>query len=55
MKLPHFLQIGANKAASSWLWRACREEPDIYIPAMPDNVNFFAMHSHRGLEWHGKT
>jgi hypothetical protein len=50
--LPNFLHIGASKAASSWLWNVCKEHPDIYVPDSPDNVNFFTVHYHRGLEWY---
>jgi len=42
MTLPNFLHIGINKAASSWLWRVCQQHPDIYVPEMPDNVNFWS-------------
>ena len=55
MTLPNFLHIGAAKAASSWLWRVCKEHPGIYVPASPDNVNFFTVHYHRGVEWYERT
>lgn len=53
--LPNFLHIGAAKAASSWLWRVCREHPQIYVPDAPDNVNFFTVHYQRGLPWYEQT
>lgn len=53
--LPNFLHIGASKCASSWLWRVCLEHPDVYCPRTPDNVNFFTVHYHRGLEWYQRT
>lgn len=55
MPLPNFLHIGVAKAASSWLWRVCREHPEIYVPDSPDNVNFFTVHYHRGLAWYERT
>lgn len=55
MTLPNFLHIGINKAASSWLWKVCQEHPDICVPDMPDNVNFFTVAYHRGLDWYEKT
>jgi len=55
MTLPDFLHIGINKAASSWLWRVCQQHPDIYVPEMPDNVNFFTVAYHRGLRWYADT
>jgi len=53
--LPNFLHAGASKCASSWLWRVCIEHPDIYVPDPPDNVNFFTVGYHRGLEWYERT
>lgn len=57
---PNWLHIGAAKCASSWLWRVCIEHPDIYVPTehrpdQPDNVNFFTVHYHRGLDWYERT
>jgi len=53
--LPNFLHIGAAKCASSWLWRCLKEHPQVYVPDAPDNVNFFTVHYHRGLEWYERT
>jgi hypothetical protein len=52
MTVPNFLHIGINKAASSWLWRVCQGHPEICVPEMPDNVNFFTVHYQRGLQWY---
>ena len=53
--LPNFLHIGAAKCASSWLWRCLKEHPQIYVPDAPDNVNFFTVHYHRGIDWYEQT
>lgn len=58
--LPNWLHIGAAKCASTWLWRVCIEHPEIYVPTLhrpdqPDNVNFFTVHYHRGLDWYQQT
>lgn len=53
--LPTFLHAGAAKCASTWLWRCLKEHPQIYVPDAPDNVNFFTVHYHRGLEWYERT
>jgi len=50
--LPNFIHIGAAKCASTWLWRVCQQHPDICVPDMPDNVNFFTVSYHRGLQWY---
>ena len=52
---PDFLHVGAAKCASSWLWRVCLEHPEIYVPETPDNVNFFTVSYHRGIEWYERT
>jgi hypothetical protein len=49
---PDFLHIGAAKSASTWLYQACLEHPEIYVPPNNDNVNFFLVHYHRGLDWY---
>jgi len=62
--LPNFLHLGAAKAASTYLWTACKEHPDIYVPAKfiengketkADNPNFFVGSYHRGLRWYEGT
>ena len=55
MTLPNFLHIGAAKCASTWLWRVCREHPEIYVPRTPDNVNFFTVAYFRGFDWYLST
>ena len=50
--LPNFLHIGVAKGASTWLYQACLEHPDIYVPPKNDNLNFFLIHYHRGLSWY---
>ena len=50
--LPDFLHIGVAKGASTWLYQACIEHPDVYVPPENDNVNFFLIHYHNGLQWY---
>ncbi len=50
--LPNTFHIGAAKCASTWLYHACLEHPDIYSPPDNDNLNFFLVHYHRGLDWY---
>jgi hypothetical protein len=37
------------------LWNVCKEHPEVYCPDYPDNVNFFTVHYHRGLDWYERT
>jgi hypothetical protein len=53
--LPNFLHVGAAKCASTWLYKACREHPGVYVPPNHDNVNYFLTQYHRGLEWYMQT
>lgn len=53
--LPQFLHIGAAKCASTWLYRACLEHPEIYAPPHNDNINFFLSTYHRGIDWYADT
>ena len=32
MALPHFLGIGAQKAATSWFWTNLRAHPEVWMP-----------------------
>jgi hypothetical protein len=50
--LPNFLHVGSAKAASTWLYQACLEHPEVYAPPRNDNLNFFVVHYHEGLNWY---
>jgi hypothetical protein len=50
--LPDYLHIGSAKAASTWLYQICLEHPEIYTPPNNDNINFFLVHYHKGLNWY---
>ena len=50
--LPNTFHIGAAKCASTWLYHACLEHPDVYSPPHNDNLNFFLLHYDRGLDWY---
>ena len=53
--LPSFLHIGAAKCASTWLWRAYQEHPEMCVPADVDNPSFFLEDYHRGFDWYNET
>jgi hypothetical protein len=51
-KLPSFLVIGVQKAATSWLWYCLEEHPDIFLPKKrEDNYLGGEKYQSRGWEW----
>ncbi len=55
MSLPNAFHIGAAKCASTWLYHACLEHPEIHSAPENDNLNFFLLHYDRGLDWYERT
>ena len=55
MPLPHFIVIGAAKAATSSLCASLEHHPQIHIPAQKE-FNFFSMDEvySRGVEWYAQ-
>jgi hypothetical protein len=49
--LPTFLYIGAAKCGSTWIYRALRAHPEVFVPPAKD-ICFFDQHYGRGLEWY---
>ena len=50
-ELPHFLGIGAQKAASTWLYRCLRAHPRLWLPPIKE-LHYFTHHtedSHAGI------
>ena len=52
MHLLHFLCIGPQRTASSWLDRALRAHPKLRFPAQVKETFFFDRHFERGFEWY---
>jgi hypothetical protein len=67
MALPHFLGVGVQKAATSWLWSSLRQHPEVWMPPVkelhyfdhmyvPDNRAWTTWHNIksviRTLRWH---
>jgi hypothetical protein len=48
---PDFLFIGPDKTGSTWLYRALRSHPEIFVPSVKD-IYFFDRYYHRGLDWY---
>ena len=49
---PAFLGMGAQKAATSWIYACLAEHPQIYMPAK--EIHFFSKNAkwHRGYDWY---
>lgn len=52
MTLPTFLGIGVPRAGTSWLNTLLAGHPDVYVPAIRDEIRFFDEHYDRGFEWY---
>jgi hypothetical protein len=51
--LPDFIHAGTTKAASSWLYNALSEHPEVSMAKVSD-LNFFNVSYHRQQEWYAK-
>ncbi len=49
--LPNVLVIGAQKAATSWIYQCLKEHPDVFVPFVKEQ-HFFDQNYHEGLEWY---
>ena len=50
---PTFVGIGAQKCASTWLYRVLQDHPDVYVSEEKE-LNFFSYHFDRGYQWYQK-
>jgi len=51
MRLPDFLGIGAQRAATTWVHQCLREHPQIFVPPCKE-VHFFNDNYDKGLSWY---
>lgn len=51
MKTPNFFYIGPDKAGSTWIFRALRSHPDIFVTSAKD-LYYFDQYYERGLDWY---
>jgi hypothetical protein len=49
-RLPHFLLIGAIKAATTWVAWELQQHPDIFLPG--PEPHYFTREFHRGPDWY---
>jgi hypothetical protein len=52
MTLPTFLGIGLPRAGTTWLNQLLASHPDVYVPAIRDEIRFFDERYERGLGWY---
>ena len=50
--LPTFVGIGVQRAGTTWIHRCLREHPQVCVPHVKKEVQFFNRHFDRGLEWY---
>ncbi|MCC6682294.1 MAG: sulfotransferase [Phycisphaeraceae bacterium] len=50
-RLPNFLFIGAAKCGSTWVYRALRAHPQVFVPPAKD-VYYFDRYYHKGPHWY---
>lgn len=50
---PDFIIAGPQKCATTWLYEALREHPDVYLPPT-DAVHYFDIHYGRGDDWYAE-
>lgn len=49
---PYFLGIGAMKAGSSWLHNLLKSNPELCLPHVKKEVQFFDLHFQKGQRWY---
>lgn len=52
MTLPTFVGIGAPRAGTTWLNTLLASHPDVYVPTLRDEINFFDQYWNRGVGWY---
>lgn len=50
--LPNFLGIGVPRAGTTWLHELLATHPQVRVPTIRKELNFFDLNYHRGLGWY---
>jgi hypothetical protein len=51
MTLPNFVGIGAQRAATTWIYNCLKEHPEVFVPNAKE-LHFFDMHFQNGIAWY---
>lgn len=54
LKLPNFLGIGVQRAATTWLHNCFQQHPDVFVPSDIKEVCYFNRHKDKGLKWYSE-
>ena len=49
--LPNFIGIGAQRAATTWLYQCLKEHPEVYVPDVKE-IHFFDENYDKPLAWY---
>lgn len=52
MVLPNFLVIGAQASGTTWLDSQLRGHPQVYLPTVRKEVQFFSRYFDKGIDWY---
>jgi hypothetical protein len=50
-KLPNIIYAGTAKSASTWIYEALSDHPNVFTPET-DSVHFFDLNFHKGINWY---
>ncbi len=53
MVLPNFVGLGAQRAATTWIYECLREHPNVFVPEAKE-LAFFNWNYDKGLEWYAE-
>lgn len=53
MRLPDFVGIGAQRAATTWFYECLKEHPEVFVPDTKE-VHFFNQHYDKGIGWYAQ-
>ena len=48
---PNFIGIGAQKCASTWVYKVLQDHPQAYV-SEPKELNFFSYYYNHGFQWY---